>query len=100
LVAANLAAGSEASAALVVAQTGPSLIPPMITAITVQTNPAGSGRLITLSVRPSQSYNVLVSTNLLTWVSLGSFTPNGLGQLVVTDVGATTSTRFYKLQQM
>jgi len=99
LVAANLARGSEASASLAVAESGPTLAP-IIIAIAVQPNSGGPGTIISLTVNPSQSYIVQVSTDLMTWTSLGAFTPNNLGQLVFTDTGATSSTRFYRLQNM
>jgi hypothetical protein len=65
----------------------------------LQNNSAGPGLVLTFTVNPIQNYNVLVSTNLITWTSLGEFIPNGSGQLVVTDTSATTKNRFYKLEQ-
>ncbi len=99
LIAANVAKGPEASHALAVAETGPTLTPPVILAVTVQPNSGGPGRIITLTVNPIQNYNVLVSTDLINWTSLGNFSPNVLGQLIVTDPGAVTSARFYELQR-
>jgi len=72
---------------------------PSITTLALQNNSAGPGLVLTFTVNPIQNYNVLVSTNLITWTSLGEFIPNGSGQLVVTDTSATTKNRFYKLEQ-
>jgi alpha-tubulin suppressor-like RCC1 family protein len=98
LVAANFAVGPEANQALAVAATGPGLTAPLITGVTAVTNTIGAGMTITLTVNPSQSYLVLVSTNLKTWTSLGNFSPNSFSQLTISDTGATNSARFYRLQ--
>ena len=72
---------------------------PSIITLALQNNSAGPGLVLTFTVNPIQNYTVLVSTDLITWTSLGAFIPNGSGQLVVTDTSATTKNRFYKLEQ-
>jgi hypothetical protein len=72
---------------------------PVITALTLQSNPNGPGMVLTFTVAPNQTYTVQVSTDLIHWSTLGVFTSNSSGQLVVTDPGAVTATRFYRTVQ-
>jgi hypothetical protein len=72
---------------------------PFIATLALQKNSEGPGLVLTFTVNPVQSYKVLVSTDLITWTSLGEFAPNASGQLVVTDTSATAKNRFYKLEQ-
>jgi hypothetical protein len=62
-------------------------------------NPDGPGKILTFAAIPNYIYQVEASGNLSDWTPLGDITAGADGRLVITDPGATGTSRFYRFKK-
>jgi hypothetical protein len=65
----------------------------------IMANPDGPGKILTFAAIPNYIYQVEASDNLSDWTPLGDITAGADGRLVITDPGATGTSRFYRFKK-